>query len=78
MRGWWKKNEYDEAGADRQHAPSMVAAMRLRHPKTFVTGRPGIGKTTLVRKTLACLAPVEAAGFISRDGLLRKILRPSE
>lgn len=41
--------------------------MRLKHARTLITGRPGIGKTTLVRKVLESLGPVNAAGFFTAE-----------
>ncbi|MCP4748246.1 MAG: NTPase [Desulfobacteraceae bacterium] len=41
--------------------------MRLRHAKTLITGKPGVGKTTLIRKIINQLQPVPMAGFYTRE-----------
>jgi nucleoside-triphosphatase len=41
--------------------------MRLKHPKTLITGRPGTGKTTFVRRVLEHLQPVNAVGFFTTE-----------
>jgi nucleoside-triphosphatase len=41
--------------------------MRLKHPKTLITGRPGVGKTTFVREVLDRLQPISAAGFFTAE-----------
>jgi nucleoside-triphosphatase len=41
--------------------------MRLRHPKTLLTGKPGVGKTTLVRKIVQRMHTVPMAGFYSSE-----------
>jgi nucleoside-triphosphatase len=42
-------------------------ATRLKHSKILITGRPGVGKTTLIRKALERLQPVNAAGFYTAE-----------
>ena len=37
--------------------------MRLIHTRTLITGKPGVGKTTLVQKIIALMRPVNLAGF---------------
>ena len=37
--------------------------MRLRHAKTLITGKPGVGKTTLVQKIIERMRSVNMAGF---------------
>jgi nucleoside-triphosphatase len=41
--------------------------MRLRHDKTLLTGRPGVGKTTLVQAIVARMASVKMAGFYTAE-----------
>ena len=45
----------------------MVKLLRLRYPKTLITGLPGIGKTTLVFKVLEQIAPEQIAGFYTSE-----------
>ena len=37
--------------------------MRLRYDKTLITGKPGVGKTTLVQKIIERMRSVNMAGF---------------
>jgi len=39
----------------------------MREGHILLTGRPGIGKTTVVERVLAALTSVEAGGFITRE-----------
>ena len=41
--------------------------MRLRHAKTLVTGKPGVGKTTLVQKIIERMRSVNMAGFCTAE-----------
>ncbi len=41
--------------------------MRLRHAKTLITGKPGVGKTTLVQKTIERMRSVNMAGFCTAE-----------
>jgi nucleoside-triphosphatase len=41
--------------------------MPLRYPRTLITGNPGVGKTTLVRKIVARLHTVPMAGFYTTE-----------
>jgi nucleoside-triphosphatase THEP1 len=41
----------------------MVMPMRLRQPKTLITGKPGVGKTTLMRRLVVRMKPVDMRGF---------------
>lgn len=41
--------------------------MRLRHTKTLITGKPGVGKTTLVQKIIARMRSVNMAGFLTAE-----------
>lgn len=38
--------------------------MRLRHTKILITGKPGVGKTTLVQKIIERMRSVNMAGFL--------------
>jgi nucleoside-triphosphatase len=41
--------------------------MRLRHAKTLITGKPGVGKTTLVQKIIERMLSVNMAGFCTAE-----------
>ena len=41
--------------------------MRLRHAKTLMTGKPGVGKTTLVQKIIKRMGSVNMAGFYTAE-----------
>jgi nucleoside-triphosphatase len=41
--------------------------MRLRHDKTLLTGRPAVGKTTIVQTIIARMASVKMAGFCTAE-----------
>ena len=41
--------------------------MRLRHAKTLITGKPGVGKTTLVQKIIKRMGSVNMAGFYTSE-----------
>ena len=41
--------------------------MRLRHAKTLITGKPGVGKTTLVWKIIEQMESVKMAGFCTAE-----------
>ena len=41
--------------------------MRLRHAKTLITGKPGVGKTTLVQKAIERIRSVSMAGFCTAE-----------
>ena len=41
--------------------------MRLRHAKTLITGKPGVGKTTLVQKIINRMGSVNMAGFYTAE-----------
>jgi nucleoside-triphosphatase len=41
--------------------------MRLRHTKTLITGKPGVGKTTLVQKIIKQMGSVNMAGFYTSE-----------
>ena len=41
--------------------------MPLRYAKTLLTGTPGVGKTTLIRKLVARLPTQSMAGFYTRE-----------
>jgi nucleoside-triphosphatase len=41
--------------------------MRLRHAKTLITGKPGVGKTTLVQKIIEQMRSANMAGFLTAE-----------
>jgi len=41
--------------------------MLLKHPKTLITGTPGVGKTTLIKNILAKLPPQSSTGFYTSE-----------
>ena len=41
----------------------------------LITGRPGIGKTTVIERVVAALPPGEASGFFTREVLVRGVRR---
>jgi nucleoside-triphosphatase len=41
--------------------------MRLRHTKTLITGKPGVGKTTLVQKIIERMRSVKIVGFYTAE-----------
>ncbi len=41
--------------------------MRLRHAKILITGKPGVGKTTLIQKIIERIGSVKTAGFITTE-----------
>lgn len=41
--------------------------MRLKHDRTLITGKPGVGKTTLVRKVVERMRSVPMAGFYTAE-----------
>jgi len=41
--------------------------MQLRHEKTLITGKPGVGKTTLVQRIIERMGSVKMAGFCTSE-----------
>ena len=41
--------------------------MRLRQAKTLITGKPGVGKTTLMRRLVVRMKPVDMRGFYTTE-----------
>ena len=41
--------------------------MRLRYEKTLITGKPGVGKTTIVQKVIERMGSVNMAGFYTTE-----------
>lgn len=41
--------------------------MRLKHAKTLITGKPGVGKTTLIQTVVARMPAVAMAGFTTSE-----------
>lgn len=41
--------------------------MRLRYAKTLITGKPGVGKTTLVQKIIKRIDSINMAGFYTSE-----------
>ena len=44
-----------------------MTGMPLRYAKTLLTGTPGVGKTTLIRRLAARLHTESMAGFTTRE-----------
>jgi len=44
-----------------------VTSMRLKRSKTLLTGKPGVGKTTLIRKIIERMQSVQMAGFYTSE-----------
>jgi nucleoside-triphosphatase THEP1 len=49
----------------------MVKSLRLKYPKTLITGLPGVGKTTLILKVIEQIAPMQIAGFYTSEVKIR-------
>jgi nucleoside-triphosphatase len=47
--------------------PETHPMMRLKHAKTLITGKPGVGKTTVVQKVIDRMGPVRIAGFFTTE-----------
>ncbi len=48
--------------------------MRVNPPANLlIAGRPGIGKTTVLERVVACLPPAAATGFVTRELLTRGV-----
>jgi nucleoside-triphosphatase len=41
--------------------------MRLRHAKALITGKPGVGKTTLIQNIIKRMGSVNMAGFYTSE-----------
>lgn len=41
--------------------------MQLKHAKTLITGRPGVGKTTLVQRIIERMQSINMAGFYTAE-----------
>ena len=41
--------------------------MQLRHAKTLITGKPGVGKTTLVQKIIEQMPSIHMTGFFTAE-----------
>jgi len=41
--------------------------MRLKHGKTLITGKPGVGKTTIVQEIIKRMGSVNMAGFYTSE-----------
>jgi nucleoside-triphosphatase len=56
-----------EAGESGKHPSPGVNLMRLKHEKTLITGKPGVGKTTLLTKIVERMGSVHMAGFYTTE-----------
>src|SRR5438876_9049192 len=59
----WKRDP--SAG---EHGARRRCDMRVNQPANLlITGPPGIGKTTVLERVIACLPPAAATGFLTRE-----------
>src|SRR6266404_765058 len=62
--GWKQDPSTGEHGRDRAR---RRCDMRVNQPANLlITGPPGIGKTTVLERVIACLPPAAATGFLTR------------
>jgi nucleoside-triphosphatase len=54
-------------GQGGQRALVVVTAMHLRYAKTLITGKPGVGKTTLIRRIVERIQPLSMSGFFTLE-----------
>jgi nucleoside-triphosphatase len=55
------------AGDDRENQSYFVQTMGLKYDRTLITGKPGVGKTTLIKNIIGRMESINMAGFYTAE-----------